>query len=288
MRRLLRSSACLVVLLVAGSLFQPPGSNAQSQKFAHGSLTLVPDKSWIDPGQDFTLGLHFSLESGWHIYWINPGDSGEPPRVKWTLPAGLTAGSIEWPAPHKLGTPSIVDYGYQGDVTLLVPMQASTRLATNAPAMIHASLNLLICRDMCIPGKTEVAVSIPVKAQPAPMEQAAAALFASARAKLPQAPPAGWKFSVTEEKDSFVLLIAADQRMRGSYFFPLEESQIVNPAEEKIMPHGTGFELTLKKSDELTKPVSRLKGVLALPSGPAYLVDAPVTHGNAASGGLGH
>ncbi len=208
MKRLLRSSAYLFVLLLAGLLCPTcPGASAQTQKFSHGSLTLVADKAWIDPGQDFTLGLHFSLESGWHIYWMNPGDSGEPPRVKWTLPAGVTAGSIEWPAPHKLGTPSIVDYGYQGDVTLLVPMQASSHLATDAPAMIHASLNLLICRDMCIPGKTEVSLSIPVKAQPPPSNQATQPLFASARARLPQAPPAGWKFSVSEEKDSFVLQI---------------------------------------------------------------------------------
>jgi DsbC/DsbD-like thiol-disulfide interchange protein len=32
-----------------------------------------------------TLGLYFKLEPGWHIYWKNAGDSGEPPRARWTL-----------------------------------------------------------------------------------------------------------------------------------------------------------------------------------------------------------
>ena len=72
MKRLLRSSAYLFVLLLAGLLCHLSEASAQTQKFSHGSLTLVADKAWIDPGQDFTLGLHFSLENGWHIYWVNP------------------------------------------------------------------------------------------------------------------------------------------------------------------------------------------------------------------------
>lgn len=38
------------------------------------------------------LGLHFQLERGFHIYWKNPGDSGQAPRIHWTSPAGMNAG----------------------------------------------------------------------------------------------------------------------------------------------------------------------------------------------------
>ncbi len=66
------------------------------------------------------------LEKEWHVYWVNPGDSGEPPRVTWDLPAGITAGAIEWPAPRRLGTASIVDYGYEDAVMLIVPMHCGS------------------------------------------------------------------------------------------------------------------------------------------------------------------
>ena len=283
MKRLLQSSLLLGGLLGSVVLLGPHSAAAQSQKFAHGTLSLASDKAWIEPGQDFTIGLHFALETGWHIYWVNPGDSGEPPRVKWNLPAGVTAGAIEWPVPQKLGTASIVDFGYQGDVTLLVPMRSSSSLASTAQAGLTASINLLICRDMCIPGKTEASISLPVKGQAAPPDPASQQLFASARARLPQPAPESWHFSAKEEKDAFALAVRTTEHVASAYFFPLEESQITNAPQEKLTPQGTGFTLTLHKSDELTKPLTRLKGVLVW-GDHAYLVDAAVLRSTPAAG----
>jgi DsbC/DsbD-like thiol-disulfide interchange protein len=287
MRRFLRYGRFFLFLGVAGQFLDPSFADAQSQKFSHGTVELVAEKSWIDPGQNFTLGLHFSLENGWHIYWVNPGDSGQPPRVAWTLPDGVTAGTLEWPAPRKLGTPSIVDYGYEGDVTLLVPMRSSANLNTKDAATVKASLRLLICKDMCIPGKTEVSIALPVKTQPAPPDQAAERVFAEARSRLPQPPPSDWKFTVSEEKDAFILTAHTGQRVAQAYFFPMEESEVQNAPQQKLTAQAAGFELTLRKSDELTKPVTRLKGVLQVSGDHFYFVDAPVAHGKTAAGGPG-
>jgi DsbC/DsbD-like thiol-disulfide interchange protein len=287
MRRFLRYGRFFLFLGVAGQFLDPSFAGAQSQKFSHGTVELVAEKSWIDPGQNFTLGLHFSLENGWHIYWVNPGDSGQPPRVAWTLPDGVTAGTLEWPAPRKLGTPSIVDYGYEGDVTLLVPMRSSANLNTKDAATVKASLRLLICKDMCIPGKTEVSIALPVKTQPAPPDQAAERVFAEARSRLPQPPPSDWKFTVSEEKDAFILTAHTGQRVAQAYFFPMEESEVQNAPQQKLTAQAAGFELTLRKSDELTKPVTRLKGVLQVSGDHFYFVDAPVAHGKTAAGGPG-
>ena len=114
---------------VAAVLFFAAGARAASAPIPHGTLELIAENQSIAPGHEFHLGLHFQLEKGWHIYWVNPGDSGEPPRVKWQLPAGLTAGEMEWPTPQRLGTATIVDFGYEDDVMLLVPMHAEAGLA---------------------------------------------------------------------------------------------------------------------------------------------------------------
>jgi thiol:disulfide interchange protein DsbD len=55
---------------------------------------------------------------GWHTYWQNPGDSGLPTTIEWKLPAGVTAGPIQWPAPHALPAGPLVNYGYEGEVYL--------------------------------------------------------------------------------------------------------------------------------------------------------------------------
>ena len=62
------------------------------------------------------MGLLFDLEPGWHVYWTNAGDSGEPPAVKWTLPAGVTVGPLQFPAPKRLPLGPLMDFGYETQV----------------------------------------------------------------------------------------------------------------------------------------------------------------------------
>jgi DsbC/DsbD-like thiol-disulfide interchange protein len=138
-----RDMLALTVLLLALGLLGPDGAVAQSQSFPHGTVRLVAETSGVQTAHNFTLALHFSLEDGWHTYWVNPGDSGEPPRVTWALPAGITAGPIEWPVPEKLGTSSIVDYGYRREVTPLVPLHAAATLPAQEPLTIRAEVRLL-------------------------------------------------------------------------------------------------------------------------------------------------
>lgn len=44
----------------------------------HGTVELISGHDSIQPGRNFQLGLKFQLEKGWHIYWTNPGDAGQP------------------------------------------------------------------------------------------------------------------------------------------------------------------------------------------------------------------
>ncbi|MBP6375864.1 MAG: protein-disulfide reductase, partial [Giesbergeria sp.] len=55
----------------------------------------------VAPGQPLWLGLQITHQPGWHTYWKNPGDSGLPTELRWTLPAGVDVGDIAWPVPQK-------------------------------------------------------------------------------------------------------------------------------------------------------------------------------------------
>jgi DsbC/DsbD-like thiol-disulfide interchange protein len=251
----------------------------------HGTIELVAENQWIKTGSTVNVGLRFLLEKGWHIYWVNPGDSGEPPRVKWQLPKGLSAGELEWPAPRRLGTSTIVDFGYEDAVTLIVPMRADTSLAAQQPAQIGADVSVLVCREMCIPGKARLSLTLPVKAQsPAPVS-GTEDLFAATRKAMPRPAQANWKFRVAETKDSFVLTADLGRQITQATFYPLAESQIDNAAPQKVQPEAGGFRLTLRKSDQLLKPIDRLKGVLELSAGHAYMIDAPVSKAAASNRG---
>jgi DsbC/DsbD-like thiol-disulfide interchange protein len=249
----------------------------------HGTIELVAENRWVTPGHGFSLGLHFQLEKGWHIYWVNPGDSGEPPRVTWRLPPGLSPGVIGWPAPRRLGTSSIVDFGYEDAVTLIVPVHAESSLAAQPLARLGAEIKVLVCREMCIPGKTQLSLTLPIKSLPPAPDARTRELFAAARKDLPRPAPQNWKFSVDAAKDSFVLAANLGAQITQAIFFPLAEAQIDNAAPQILQPLAGGFRLRLRKSDQLLKSIEHLKGVLVLSGNHAYLIDAPVSKRGAQS-----
>jgi DsbC/DsbD-like thiol-disulfide interchange protein len=273
-----------IILSAVGLLLCASAARAAAQPIPHGTIDLVAEKQWIAPGRTVDFGLRFQLEKGWHIYWVNPGDSGEPPRVKWDLPAGITAGSIAWPTPRRLGTTTIVDYGYEDSVTLIVPIHAAPSLPTGTPARISAEVKVLVCREMCIAGKAQLSLTVPVKSNTPAADAQTAAWFAEARKALPLPAPANWKFSATETNNSFVLTALVGNTVTSVAFFPLVESQVSNTAQQTVVSTATGFQLKLRKSDLLLKPVVRLKGVIVFSGGRAYDIDAPIRKTGAAKG----
>jgi len=69
----------------------------------------------VAAGRPLWLGLKDRSPSRiGHTYWKNPGDSGLPTTLTWTLPAGVTAGEIEWPDAEQAADRPLMNYGYEG------------------------------------------------------------------------------------------------------------------------------------------------------------------------------
>jgi thiol:disulfide interchange protein DsbD len=175
-----------------------------------------------------------------------------------------------------------VDFGYEDEVTLLVPMHADAKLALQGPAQLAAEVRVLVCREICIPGKAQLSLTLPVKSQAPVPDARTSDLFTAARKSLPQPAPRNWRLSVADENNSFVLSANVGHQIAQAIFFPLAESQIDNAAPQKLAPTAVGFRLTLRKSAQLLKPIERLKGVLVISADRAYLIDAPLSKPGAA------
>jgi DsbC/DsbD-like thiol-disulfide interchange protein len=243
----------------------------------HARVELLTRQAAITPGSDLQLGIHFILEPGWHIYWINPGDSGQPPSFHWQLPPGFTAGEIQWPRPERMQSSSeLADYGYHGEPLLIVPIHAPRFIHNEQPRGLRfaAEAKWLVCREVCIPEHAGLELFLhsgAIKENPT-----TAKLFAGAEKLLPVPMPRGWKAEAESRKDDFLLTIVASKPITKAIFFPLDPGQIDNPAPQKLQSTPSGAEIALKKSDLLLKPISVLRGVLAIPEGPAYRIEAPV------------
>jgi len=225
---------------------------------------LVAEPAAVAGAQPFTLAVRMQVKPGWHVYWRNPGDSGLPPEVTWTLPAGFNAGAIRWPAPERIPIATLMNYGYEGEVTLLVPVTPPPSLDPANPVEIQAKLTYLVCETECVPGSADLALTLPVGA--APPDPDNAALFARARAALPA--PALWPLQLSSQGDTVQLDFAAPglkpESIRNAAYFPYAETAIDNAAAQVMSVDGSGLHLTLARSSPTDPAPASLPGVLTL------------------------
>ena len=114
-------------------------------------------------GQRFWLGLQLQHASHWHTYWQNPGDSGLPTQLRWTLPPGLTASETIWPIPQKITIGSLTNYGYENSTMLVVPVQVGKDFKASGTLTVQLQANWLVCRQECIPQEGVFSLSVPAQ-----------------------------------------------------------------------------------------------------------------------------
>src|ERR1051326_5257635 len=116
-----RLAAALAILF---ALVAPAMAQDRSPKVI---ARLVAEDLAVAPGGTVSVALEQKIRSGWHTYWLNPGDVGTPTMIRWPLPPGWTAGPIQWPAPKRLPVAGFMDYGYEGTVWLISALHAPPR-----------------------------------------------------------------------------------------------------------------------------------------------------------------
>lgn len=247
---------------------------------SHLTVELVTETTSIAPNHDFLAGLHFVLDPGWHIYWINAGDAGEPPRVDWQLPAGITAGNFQFPAPERLPLGPLMDFGYQHEVLLPIPMRADATPRPGTNAILRGQLHFLVCSDRCIPGKADLEQTVPVTAQPGEINPATEPLFLAAERALPRALPAGMSVQVQQTKNTFVIRVTGKSGA-GAEFYPYDQNVIANAAPQTVQPKPDGVWITVDKAQGLQQVPARMHGLLKFPDGTSYQFTSPITTGYA-------
>ncbi len=271
--RFFRPIAALVVLLAAAL---PVRATSSSADLPHVHVQLVSTGPEIaSKGLGTELGLYFKLEPGWHIYWKNPGDAGEPPHVKWTMPEGVSAGPLQFPAPRRLPLGPLMDYGYEDEV--IYPAEISVAKSTKAGhAVIHAKVDWLVCRATCIPEKADLELQLLVLNSPLDDGNTGpiASLFSIKTAKnLPEIPkemPKTDRVKFQATSAGFILTVTTGKREIEALFFPADPDIIDNPAPQTVTPTAKGLILDLKKDANLTTAPAQLRGVIELSGGRAF------------------
>lgn len=260
-------------------------------KTEHVEAQLVTEHASAQPGKPATVGLRLRMAEHWHTYWKNPGDSGLPTRIDWQLPAGWTAGAIQWPYPKPLPVGPLMNYGYEDEVVLLAEL---TPPADAAPGRheIRAKAEWLVCKDICIPEKGELDLAMEVKAEPPQPDPRYRAAIERSRNQLP-AQVAGWTFESAVAGPSLVVRMTPPEGQAAPAnvtFFP-EREQLVEPAApQKVSREGRSVRIEMQLAQPPPADVTRVSGVAVSEGGwpglarKAIAVDAPAVASLAALG----
>ena len=289
--RLKRMRARLAVLSLAmvGLTFWGAGSTARAQipeagnggpgpvKAEHLTAELTTLSPQIAVGGTLQAGLVLTIEEHWHVYWINAGDSGEPPAITWTLPPGITAGPMQFPPPTRLPLGPLMDFGYEDGVAFPVLLTAAP---TMKPGKVHldAHVNWLVCSSVCLPGKAHLGIDVDVVKGPLPTPEPVGAL-GSAMAALPKPLPAIMSASAVGDAKQIQVTLKTGTQETDAAFYPFDQEVIDNAAEQPVASQPDGIKIWLKRAADSTALPKTLHGLVELSSTEAYDFTVPVTPG---------
>lgn len=171
-----------LIAIFIGCLLIAPRLGAQAlEGESLVKASLLSNTSAIVSGQPFEVGVLLEMAPGWHTYWEYSGDAGLPIEIAWNLPAGFTAGPIQWPLPEaKLEPGEIQTYAYSNRV--LLPVKITPPKDISGSITLKAVVSWLVCKDTCVPGDAKVEISLPVSDEAHPLH---ADLFEEFRAMIP-------------------------------------------------------------------------------------------------------
>jgi thiol:disulfide interchange protein DsbD len=228
----------------------------------------------IAPGQPFSLALRIEHAPHWHTYWKNPGDSGLPTTLAFTLPAGFKVGEIAWPTPRRLPIGPLMNFGYEGKLLLQVPVQVPVSAgyaAETLPVKLHAEW--LVCKEVCIPEQGDFTLELPMRASTA----LHAADFTAALAAVPQPAP-GARASARVEGQALTVQVAglpAAWQGKALQFFSEVASVLENAAPINGQWAGGTWSATLPLDPQRSASPGTLSAVLTA-EGVATGVSVPV------------
>ena len=205
------AAACAAVLALAAPATAQPSAQATG-KSEHAEATLLLERSAATPGDTFLGALHLKLADGWHVYWKNAGDSGLPPSAAWTNSPTITVGEFRFPTPEAIPLATLMNYGYETEVTLPFEVKITGDTKPGDQLTIGAKFEYLICADICIPEDVTLSTVLPVAVAPGTDDTASVLIAAT----LPAIPVAlTGRATVQRSGDTFTIAAVDEKSCAG-------------------------------------------------------------------------
>ncbi len=276
-------------LLVHAQLIEVGDGGPGPVKAEHLTAELTALRPQIAAGGTLEAGLILTIEENWHVYWINAGDSGEAPKIAWTLPAGITADAMQFPPPARLPLGPLMDFGYETQVGLPVLLHAAPSLR---PGRVHldARVSWLVCAAQCLPGKAHMGLDLTVVPSPVsgpvsnpisgslPDPPLVGALGAAINS-LPKPLPTNMSATAAGDAKRIGVTLHTGSSQTQAQIYPFDGDQIDNAAAQGVEPLKDGVRVVLARAASTTALPKSFHGLIEMGGGENYEFTVPVTPG---------
>jgi len=251
----------IALIVLSAVIMSGKAQAADSAKTERVELSLVVESA-PKPGNTIWVAFIQRIRPHWHTYWRNAGESGLPTTIDWTLPPGVEAGAIVWPTPQRIDVGPIVNFGFEGEVALLVPLTLSRDMPVGAKLPVSAQVSWLVCEEICIPEQAQVDLDLNA-ARPEPDA------FVKARAALPKSWPGQVSAQLRGPNIDLILRGPNQPTLHRAYFFPDKEDVVEPGPKPKWKATSSALTISLPRPVQSTVP-ERLSGVLDLGGAGAF------------------
>jgi len=259
----------LIVFAFLALTVMAAAAGAATIRTDHISADVVVRNAVTRPGDVTGIAIAHKLAPGWHTYWINPGDSGEPPILEFGTEGGGSVGEIRFPTPSRLPYPPLLNFGYKNRFTLLTEIRVPEDWPDGRDYRVPLRIDWLVCEEICIPEGGETEIVIPTGPVSAP-DSGVAFTFVSAERSMPTVSDAEATYS--REEDTIYLTVPVGTA-EDAVFFPLQRGVIDNVAAQEAIPAADGDGMTLVLAGGNANLDGTMPGVLKTAGG-AYAITA--------------
>ena len=250
-------------LRISFLLFFCIGINAVTVDTGHANVSLVKFENVQDGKNKTLLGIRMDMQENWHTYWKNPGDSGGPIKVKWSHDDNVSISDLYWPTPSLIPYEPLMTYGYKNFV--IFPFEIIN--SNNKNSFIEASIDFLICDDICVPEKALIKTNL--------QEIETDNLLYDWFLKVPaQTLPV--KASLDE--DYINIRFSSPFNVTSAIFF-VDNQDIVNHASDQTLTkEENNYLLRVKKIEDI-EDFDNLSGVIEINNDESYIINTDIDGG---------
>ena len=223
------------------------------------------------PGSHITLAVLMQPSAGWHGYWINPGDAGQPLTVDWALPRGASLGALRFPVPGTLLVSGLMNHVYEHNYAVLVDLAVPADAVPGTALAVTGKAQWLACTDkICVPEQADLALTIKVGAP-----GARDARFDGWRAALPAPLGSPAKFALAGNTVRIAVPLPATAKLDQPHLFVSSERVVDYAAPQRFLRDGDTLVVELPRAKFEPVMPGKIAAVLRLnPAGDGVTIDA--------------